>query len=153
MPVRGLSPDQLFDSLAVAVGYRDPNLSNGQESFANGSPRSTFIELFANQRDKPIEYDTSIIQAMAVMNGQFVADATSVKRSAMLGAISQFPGFDAQQRLETMYLATVQRSPTTEELASLEKYLADGGVRQDADQALGDVFWALLNSSEFLFNH
>ncbi len=153
MPVRGLSADQLFDSLAVAVGYRDPNLSNGQESFANGSPRSTFIELFANQRDKPIEYDTSIIQAMAVMNGQFVANATSVKRSAMLGAISQFPGFDAQQRIETMYLATVQRSPTTKELARLEKYLADGGVRHDADQALGDIFWALLNSSEFLFNH
>ena len=91
MPVRGLSADQLFDSLAVAVGYRDPNLSNGQESFANGSPRSTFIELFANQRDKPIEYDTSIIQAMAVMNGQFVANATSVKRSRNVGSHFAIP--------------------------------------------------------------
>jgi hypothetical protein len=153
MPVRGLSPDQLFDSLAVAVGYRDQNLANGQEAFANGTPRSTFLEMFANQRDRTIEYDTSIIQAMAIMNGQFVADATSVKRSAMLGAISQFPAFDIPQRLETMYLATVQRPPTTEELARLEKYLADGGARKNADEALGDIFWALLNSSEFLFNH
>jgi hypothetical protein len=154
MPVRGLSPDQLFDSLAVAVGYRDPNVANGQDAFINGSPRSTFLEMFANQRDKPIDYDTSILQAMAIMNGQFVADATSIKTGALLlGAIAQFPEFDTRQRIETMYLATVQRQPTDEEVQRLEKYLADGGPRHNAEHAMGDVFWALLNSSEFVFNH
>jgi Protein of unknown function (DUF1549)/Protein of unknown function (DUF1553) len=153
MPVRGLSADQLFDSLSVAVGYHDPNLQSGQEGFANGSPRSTFVDLFNNQRDKPIDYDTSIIQAMAIMNGQFVAEATNVKRSAMLGAIAQFPGFDAAQRLETMYLASLSRLPRPDEAERLEKYVADGGPRHDTEQALGDVYWALLNSSEFLFNH
>lgn len=153
MPVRGLSPDQLFDSLATAVGYRDQNLANGQEAFVNGTPRSTFLELFANQRDKPIDYDTSIIQAMAIMNGQFVANATSGRNGAMLGAIAQFPGFDTRQRIETMYLATVQRTPTDEELKRLEKYLAERALSLNPERAMGDIFWALLNSSEFVFNH
>jgi hypothetical protein len=153
MPVRGLSGDQLFDSLSVAVGYLDQNLQNGQEGLVNGSPRSMFVDLFNNQRDKPIDYDTSIIQAMAIMNGPFVAEATKVKGSAMLAAIAQFPGFDAAQRLETMYLASLSRLPRPDEVERLTKYVAEGGPRHNTEQALGDVYWALLNSSEFLFNH
>jgi hypothetical protein len=32
-------------------------------------------------------------------------------------------------------------------------YVRAGGVRGDARAALGDVFWVLLNSPEFLLNH
>jgi hypothetical protein len=33
------------------------------------------------------------------------------------------------------------------------KYVESGGASDDPKKALSDVFWALLNSSEFLFNH
>ena len=39
------------------------------------------------------------------------------------------------------------------ELAGLVEYVDSGGPSKDEKTALGDVFWALLNSSEFLFNH
>jgi hypothetical protein len=35
----------------------------------------------------------------------------------------------------------------------LTAYVASGGPVKDHKAALADVFWALLNSSEFLFNH
>ena len=153
MPVRGLSAEQLFDSLALAVGYRDPAGDAGVFVFGYNSPRATFLETFANQRDRPIEYHTSIIQAMALMNGQVVADATAVPRSWTLGAVARYPGFDNRARIEALYLATLSRLPRDEELARLDPYLASGGPRQNAEDALGDILWALLNSSEFLFNH
>lgn len=153
MPVRGLSAEQLFDSLALAVGYRDPAGEMGQFVFGYNSPRATFLETFANQRDQPIDHRTSIIQAMALMNGQLVADATAVPRSWTLGAVANYPGFDERARIETLYLATVSRLPGEAELARLEPYLASGGAKQNREDALGDILWALLNSSEFLFNH
>ncbi len=153
MPVRGLSAEQLFDSLALAVGYRDPAGEAGVFVFGYNSPRATFLETFANQRDRPIEYHTSIIQAMALMNGQVVADATTVPRSWTLGAVAQYPGFDNRARIEALYLATLSRLPRDEELARLDSYLVSGGPQQNAEAALGDILWALLNSSEFLFNH
>ena len=39
-----------------------------------------------------------------------------------------------------------------DELARLLKYVEGGGTTDDSDEALGDVFWVLLNSSEFLVN-
>jgi hypothetical protein len=153
MPVRGLSAEQLFDSLALAVGFRDPAGEFGQFAFGYNSPRATFLETFANQRDRPIDHHTSIIQAMALMNGQVVADATAVPRSWTLGAVANYPGFDDRSRIETLYLATLSRRPRDDELARLEPYLASGGARQKREEALGDILWALLNSSEFMFNH
>ena len=40
-----------------------------------------------------------------------------------------------------------------EELERLTKYVESGGPTKARKAALADVFWALLNSSEFLFNH
>jgi hypothetical protein len=45
-------------------------------------------------------------------------------------------------------MATLSRAPTSQELA----LALSAGARQPGD-SLQDVFWALLNSNEFIFNH
>jgi len=45
------------------------------------------------------------------------------------------------------------RKPTAKELKRLVPYVARGGPSGNARKALADVFWALLNSSEFFLNH
>ena len=52
--------------------------------------------------------------------------------------------------IETMYLRAVSRPPTPAEYAKL---LAVVDKATDKKQALEDVFWAVLNSREFMFNH
>jgi hypothetical protein len=60
---------------------------------------------------------------------------------------------DTAGRIETLYLATLSRKPREDELAKLTKFVDSGGPTNDSKKALSDVFWALLNSSEFMFNH
>jgi hypothetical protein len=50
-----------------------------------------------------------------------------------------------------IYLTTLNRFPTPDELATAtEAFALKGATRQTATE---DVFWALLNSPEFVFNH
>ena len=56
-------------------------------------------------------------------------------------------------KIETLYLAALTRKPRPKELERLTKYVESGGPTKNQKAALADVFWALLNSSEFLFNH
>jgi hypothetical protein len=49
-----------------------------------------------------------------------------------------------------LYLRCFSRRPTEQELASLVALVAE---QQNSQESLEDVFWSMLNSREFLFNH
>ena len=87
------------------------------------------------------------------MNGQFTASATSLDQSSTLTAVAEFPLMKTPDRIEALYLSALTRKPRPDELERLVKYVESGGPSKNQKQALADVFWALLNSSEFLFNH
>jgi hypothetical protein len=154
MALKGLTPEQLFDSLARATGYpEDTNPTPGQPiRLLQGTPRAQFLAKFASQ-EKRTETQTSILQALSLMNGKFIADATSLERSGTLAAVLNAPFLNTPRRVETLYLATLSRPPRPEELARMVAYVDGGGPRGDQSAALADVFWALLNSPEFILNH
>jgi hypothetical protein len=153
MAVQGLTGEQLFDSIAVAVGHLESFQQQQPFQLNQTGPRAEFLELFAPDNNSPIERQTSILQALALMNGQFTATATSLDQSSTLSAIAEFPLMKTPDRIEALYLAGLTRKPRPEELDRLTKYVESGGPSKNQKQALTDVFWALLNSSEFLFNH
>jgi hypothetical protein len=150
MPVRSLSPGQFFETLAQATGYRENAPRNG---FFDGSARTQFLELFANRDEKPTEGQTTILQALALMNGPLMSSVTTLRTGDTLAAVSDAPFLDTAGRIETLYLAALTRRPRPEESARLVKYVDNGGPAGERGKALADVFWALLNSPEFRFNH
>jgi hypothetical protein len=160
MPLRGLSAEQLFDSIAQATGYREANPNNGN-FFGNPGVRGRFLTQFANTSDKPTEVQTSILQALSLMNGQVTTAATDLERSETLAALLDAPFMDTAERIETLYLATLSRKPSPHELSRMTTYVESGGSSGDTtadkqkqyNQALADVFWVLLNSGEFFLNH
>ena len=175
MPVKSLSPRQLSDSLLQATGVPQRfNLRN--RTLNNGSAESQLVDLFANSADSVTEPETSILQALALMNGQFVTQQTRPRGSGTLSAVLQSTFMNTEQKIEALFLASVGRRPTESELHRLKTHVATHSkpepglldtlvngvksltqstppVQTAQDEALADLFWALLNSSEFLFNH
>jgi hypothetical protein len=158
MPLRGLTAEQIFDSVAAATGYRD---SGGGDDLLssifgnNRSARSEFLTRFANQPERATEAQTSILQSLSLMNGKVVAAATSLENSETLAAIVETPFITTEDRIETLYLATLSRKPTEKEIRRTVQFIKAAGKRGKSSdkEALADVFWALLNSPEFIVNH
>lgn len=152
MTVRGLTAEQLYESLARATGFKEGGAVQGRVFFNPASLRADILNRFASQ-ERRAEAQTSILQALTLMNGRLISDATSLDKSRTLGAVVDSPFLSTEEKLETLFLATLTRRPRSEELARLSAYVNDGGPRRDSRAALADVFWALLNSPEFFLNH
>jgi hypothetical protein len=152
MPLKGLTPEQIFDSLALATGYREGQQNPGGFNRFNGA-RAEFLTKFANSSDKRTEFQTSILQALSLMNGKFISDATSLDRSETLAGLLDAPFLDDRQRLDALHLAALSRPMRAREAERLVSYVNRGGPSGDKRRALADIFWVLLNSSEFILNH
>src|SRR5260370_10972067 len=125
MAVRGMTAEQLFDSLVEATGFgeRSPGkASSGPEAVA--AARTQFLAKFASQ-EKRTEFHTSILQALALINGQIIADVTSadVLTSKRLAAVILYPGFDTPERINRLYLITLTRRPRPDKPPQLINYV------------------------------
>ena len=91
--------------------------------------------------------EPNLSQALHLLNG----DVTN-KRITQ-GRIVQTmlkEGKDPEKVIDDLYLRCYSRKPRADEKANL---LASLDGEDSVESALNDVFWALLNSKEFIFNH
>jgi hypothetical protein len=154
MEPKALTGEQFFDSLALATGYLDAGSANikGKRKGNAGVPaRELFLTQFA-LRAGLNEPETSIQQALTLMNGRFVTDATSLGKNATLTAAVEMPLLRLPQRIEILYLATLSRAPTATETQRLTHYVKQVDETREAER-LADIFWMLLNTAEFRLNH
>ncbi len=93
----------------------------------------------------------TIPQRLLLMNGNLVHDKTKDDFSNAAARVSILAPTD-RSAVETAYLAVLTRRPTPEEAAHFEPRLAGTRdlVRKDR---MTDLFWTLLNASEFSWNH
>jgi hypothetical protein len=153
MPLRGLSPEQLFDSLAIATEWQESGQVDVRDSFFTGllPPRTQFLAKFPVQ-DQRTDYQSSILQALYLMNSDFVTRQTSLLRNQTLATLAEQRTSTAR-KIESLFLVVLSRQPRAEESGRYVKYVDAGGAGGDPKQALADVFWIMLNSPEFLLNH
>jgi hypothetical protein len=86
------------------------------------------------------------------MNNKFINDRCDMDKNVSLKTIATANTTTAR-RVETLYMVVLSRMPRADELDRLVRYIESGGGSNDRVQAVADVYWALLNSSEFMLNH
>ncbi|MBI5759765.1 MAG: DUF1549 domain-containing protein [Planctomycetales bacterium] len=145
MAVKVLTPEQLFDSLAIVV----PISGERKQPARNQNPRDEFVRFFRSDGDtNPTAYDRGIPQTLRMMNSSELLSPRN--ESAIMRRIIE-PGASASAAIERLYLHVLARRPTDDERSIHDDFLArHSGPRE---QAYSEIFWALLNSSEFSLNH
>jgi hypothetical protein len=145
MAVKPLRPEVLFDSLQVVTkgsGF-GPEPVKAKDS-GSASPRESFAQFFGNKEwsTDPTELIYGIPQYLRLMN---VTDGGPV-----LAKLVAQGGNDRKKVIESLYLSALGRRPTDAETKTMQEYLDQAA---DVTIAYGDIYWALLNSAEFVLNH
>ena len=112
-----------------------------------------FTKAYGDQGDDEFtQQSVTIPQRLLVMNGAYVSERIKVNPIANAATrIAQLASND-EVAVKTAYLATLNRMPSGGELNAFCDRLK--GTRGNTRaQIMGNIFWALINSTEFQWNH
>jgi hypothetical protein len=87
-----------------------------------------------------------------MMNGQFLSER--IDNNPIMNAATRISGLarDDQTAVSTAFFSTLNRPATAQELEVFTQRL-EGKRNEARSRELGNLFWVLLNSSEFQWNH
>lgn len=155
MPTRALTAEQIFANLVQATGFfQQTTDANNLLARTGMNPAQTEVfELFKLEAENRLEPKATILQALSLMNGTFITNATSLEESDVFTAIVDFPDLSEEKKIEAFFLSTLSRFPSKVEVKRLKLYLSSADSDENRIHAYSDLYWALLNSSEFLLNH
>jgi hypothetical protein len=147
-PVRVLSPDQMFAAIDEALSLKK---GRGVSPRYTAEGQNLRARLEEARGSSPAEFKGGIPQALLLMNGSFVTQATTLEDSLTLRAVVEAPFLKDTEKLETLFLAAYSRLPRAGEQERLLKVVrAKPGDLEAERQAYANIFWALLNGPEFV---
>ncbi|QDT93678.1 hypothetical protein Pan161_53600 [Gimesia algae] len=146
--VRGLTGEQLYDSLQTAANRPSERKDVGGGS--DRSQRSEFASRFYIERSFSAE--RSISQALTLMNGSFVNELTTKQGNLMLASLLSSPFMSFDEQIDTVFIAVLGRHARETELKVIKQSFKSH-TNTTRESHLGNLFWVLINSSEFNTNH
>lgn len=140
--VKVMNADVLLESLAVATNVKASGGGGGGGGRRQGGNLRTFFDV-VEYGDDPREYAYGIPHLLKMMN-------TNVTNSAYQAAtaLAKTGGSNKSKIVEDIYLTVLARRPSAEENKRMQDFIA----KQGDSRGYGGVFWALLNSAEFVCN-
>ena len=156
---RRLKAEVLLDALsqvtAVPTQFKDLPVNTRAIELPDSSVASYFLDTFGRpdrlltctceRSDEP-----SMTQVLHLTNGKTIQEKLESKE----GQIATFIETKASDAniVETLYLAALSRYPTTSEANRLATLLAEVPT-EEKRSAIEDLYWSVLTSKEFLFQH
>lgn len=160
--VKSMTAEQVYNSLLVATGVMDAQTGSWSDVETQRDEwMQQFVHAYDNEENnEDTHFAGTITQALMLMNGEMIQEAISYEKPTYFGKLVSSNMSD-QRKIEQMALSALTRYPTEGELAMIRKIIAQnvGNAsngqqrRQQVAQTLQDVFWAYLNSSEFVLVH
>ena len=154
--VRRIRAEVLLDCISQVTEakekFRGLPLGARAVQIADGTTSNYFLRTFGRASRETVcscevKMEPNLSQALHLLNGKTTAEKVEqggvVKR---LLADKKTP----EQVIDELYLRTFSRKPSADEVAAINAQLKD---EKDPAPVLNDLFWALLNSQEFMFAH
>ena len=135
MPIKVLSPEQLFDSLVTVLGQPGQGAAAARKMAGQNGPRAQFLAMFEGDVDADAtEYQAGIPQVLNLMN--------SPRMNTPAAAVRLSQGLSSEEAVRHLYLATLSRPPLAAETTLALNHLRSAEAPR---QALADILWALLH--------
>jgi len=146
---RQMQAEQLYESLLTAT---QADRAEGAEAARRRDVwLSQFVIAFGtDEGDDTTTFNGTIPQVLMLFNGDLVKTATGLDRESFLNQVATASRKNAD-KINTLYLAALARRPSPAEVRLANNLLM--ARRGRAVEALQDIWWALLNSNEFILNH
>ncbi|GAA4429776.1 DUF1549 domain-containing protein [Bremerella cremea] len=154
--VRRIPAEQLLDCISLATNHDEKfgglPLGSRAVQIADGKTSSYFLTTFGRSQRETVcscEASTSptLSQALHMLNGSATQD--KIARGKLVeGWVKE--GLTEDQIIDKIFVRCLSRKPTSEEK---EKLVAVMKEEENKQRGFEDVFWAVLNSREFMFNH
>jgi hypothetical protein len=149
--LRQMRAEELYESLLVATEAHHAENRDKREATKNEWLEQFTLAFGTDDNEETTTFNGTIPQTLMMMNGDLVKKATSVEKGGFLHRVATDPKMKNAAKINHLYLAALARRPTTQETAMANELLR---LRKgDAVAALQDVWWAVLNSNEFILNH
>ena len=148
--LRQMRAEELYESLLTAT---EADQSRGGEEAAKKKDQwlSQFITTFGtDEGDDATVFNGSIPQVLMMFNGDLIRQATNTGKGGFLDRVAS-GNAKYSGKITTLYQAALARNPTAKEVAAAKEMLV--ARKGDAIGALQDIWWAVLNSNEFIINH
>jgi hypothetical protein len=154
--VRRMKAENLLDTISAVTETKDKfdGLPLGARAvqIADGQRSTYFLRTFGRAtRETPcsceVKMEPTLSQALHLLNGDTVN--AKIQQGGLVAKMIAAKKKPVDEVTE-LYIRCLCRKPTKGELEKIVPSLEKAG---NSTQAVEDVFWALLNSREFLFNH
>ena len=119
---------------------------------ADGNTSTYFLTTFGRATRETVcscevKMEPTLSQALHLLNGDTVNN--KIQAGGLIDKMLA-EKVDPLVIIERLYIATLARKPTAQEIETFKPIVAS---QADLKKNLDDLFWSLLNSREFIFNH
>ncbi len=154
--IRRIRAETFLDCISEVTETKNkfPGLPLGARAVqvADGSTSTYFLTTFGRAARETVcscevRLEPTLSQSLHLLNGD--TTTARIQNGNLVGqrlAAKKTPA----EIIDELYVRCLSRKPDAQEKARLEAAVA---AEPDKKKALDDVFWALLNSREFMFNH
>lgn len=148
--LRQMSAEQLYQSMVAVSGSSGVGSYEQQEQQRRQWLQQFVVAFGTDEGDEATTFNGSIPQALMLFNGELTRQAL---RDGQGGFIQQvmLERNKPRDRVSYLFAAGLARRPSRDELNMATKLLAARGGDEVA--MLQDLWWAILNSNEFIMQH
>jgi hypothetical protein len=149
--LRQMQAEQLYESLLVATrADRAREEETAREEAKNRWLRQFVIAFGNDEAGETTLFNGTIPQALMLFNGEFIREAIALEPGTLLRDVVD-SDMKPAEKINYLFEAGLARPARAEELMAANQLLL---ARQgNMAEAMQDLWWAILNSNEFILNH